>query len=49
MKKENGKRLAGGNSKPNKVKKPKKPSILTKEQKILLVIAIVLAVAVLAE
>ena len=48
MKKENGKRLAGGNSKPNKVRKPKKPSILTKEQKILLVIAIVLAVAVVA-
>ena len=43
MQKETGKRLAGGTH--QKEKKPKKPSRLTRQQKVLLAVAIVLAVA----
>ena len=46
MQKETGKRLAGGTH--QKEKKPKKPSRLTRQQKVLLAVAIVLAVALVA-
>ena len=46
MQRETGKRLAGGT--PQKEKKPKKPSRLTLQQKVLVVVAVVLAVALVA-
>ena len=46
MQRETGKRLASGT--PQKEKKPKKPSCLTLQQKMLVVVAVVLAVALVA-
>ena len=46
MQRETGKRLTGGTSKNEK--KPKKPSRLTLQQKVLVVVAVVLAVALVA-
>ena len=48
MQRNNGKRVAGGETPPKKQRKPKRPSRLTRQQKILLAIAIVLAIAVVA-
>ena len=54
MEKETGKRLAGGSGKKQpqeknrKAKKPKKPSRFTRQQKILIAVAVVLAVVVIA-
>ena len=48
MDRETGKHLAGGSPKNNKPKKPKKPSRLTRRQKLLIAVAIVLAVILIA-
>ena len=43
MNRETGKHVAGGNAKKPREKKPKKPSRLTRQQKILIVVAVLLA------
>ena len=48
MDRENGKRLAGGTPKKSRPKKPKKPSRLTRQQKLLIAVAVVLAIVLIA-
>ena len=48
MDRETGKRLAGGTPKKNKPKKQKRPSRLTRQQKLLIAVAAVLAVVLIA-
>ena len=48
MNRETGKHLAGGNEKKPREKKPKKPSRLTRQQKILIVVAVLLALVLVA-
>jgi len=45
---ENGKHLAGGTPKKSRPKKPKKPSRLTRQQKLLIAVAVVLAIVLIA-
>jgi len=45
---ESGKHLAGGTPKNNKPQKPKKPSRLTRQQKLLIAVAVVLAIVLIA-
>ena len=48
MDRENGKHLAGGTPKKSRPKKPKKPSRLTRQQKLLIAVAVVLAIVLIA-
>ena len=48
MDRENGKHLAGGTPKKSRPKKPKKPSRLTRQQKLLIAVAVVLAILLIA-
>lgn len=48
MNRETGKHVAGGRSKKPREKKPKKPSRLTRQQKILIVVAVLLALVLAA-
>ena len=48
MGRENGKHLAGGTPKKSRPKKPKKPSRLTRQQKLLIAVAVVLAIVLIA-
>ena len=48
MDRENGKHLAGGTPKKSRSKKPKKPSRLTRQQKLLIAVAVVLAIVLIA-
>ena len=48
MDRENGKHLAGGTPKKIRPKKPKKPSRLTRQQKLLIAVAVVLAIVLIA-
>ena len=48
MDRENGKHPAGGTPKKSRPKKPKKPSRLTRQQKLLIAVAVVLAIVLIA-
>ena len=48
MDRENGKHPAGGTPKKSRPKKPKKPSRLTRQQKLLIAVAVVLAIMLIA-
>ena len=48
MDRENGKHLAGGTPKKSRPKKPKKPSRLTRQQKLMIAVAVVLAIVLIA-
>ena len=48
MDRENGKHPAGGTTKKSRPKKPKKPSRLTRQQKLLIAVAVVLAIVLIA-
>ena len=48
MDRENGKHLAGGTPKKSRPKKPKNPSRLTRQQKLLIAVAVVLAIVLIA-
>ena len=48
MDRENGKHPAGGTPKKSRPKKPKKPSRLTRKQKLLIAVAVVLAIVMIA-